>query len=115
MNALANAGERTAPADIGDRGVDVFIRCVGIVIQQASCGHDHAWLAETALRDVEFHPRLLDGVTAVFRQAFNCCDFLVAGQGSNRVNTRPDGLSVDMDRAGAALCDSASILCAGEP
>ena len=87
----------------------------GLGLQQRRRGHDHAALAEAALRHVERDPGLLHRVRAVRRQAFDGDDLLARPR---RVETgrtqRARRHAVDVHRAGAALRDAAAVLGAGQ-
>src|SRR5882762_3782151 len=51
--------EGAAAADVGDRGVDVRVRGLGLLLQERGDRHDHARLTIAALRHVVREPRLL--------------------------------------------------------
>ena len=76
MNAAAYAVEGAAAANVSDAGIDISIAGIGIAVEQRGGTHDHAWLTITALWHVEFLPRLLNGMIAIRRQAFNGDDGL---------------------------------------
>src|SRR3546814_13252288 len=65
----SDAGISAAAADARHRGVDLCIAGVAVRAQQRGGGHDHARLAETALRHLLGDPRLLHRMAAVDRQA----------------------------------------------
>src|SRR5688572_23664807 len=68
-----------AAADVaGHRGVDVRVRRPRLLLEQRGGRHDLAGLAVAALRDVELDPRLLDGMAAIRREAFDRRDRLRA-------------------------------------
>src|SRR3546814_9947377 len=67
----SDAGISAAAADARHRGVDLCIAGVAVRAQQRGGGHDHARLAETALRHLLGDPRLLHRMAAVARQALD--------------------------------------------
>src|SRR5262249_787495 len=77
--------------------------------------HDHAALAVAALRHVIVDPGLLHfAELAVLRDALDRGD-LLAGGVADLHRARPRRDAVDVNRAGAALPDAASVFCSGEP
>src|SRR5512132_1450645 len=62
---------RPAPADVGHGVVDVLVGRLGGSLQQRRGGHDLPGLAIAALRHVDRRPRLLHGMRACRRQAFD--------------------------------------------
>src|SRR4029078_6720184 len=113
MNRRAYLLECSAPTDIGDRIVDVRVGPLRVLLPQGRDSHDHAALTVTALRHVEVDPGLLNlGKGAVLGQTFYRRDLLadgIAGGHAARTSRR----AVNVHGAGAALCDSASVFCAG--
>src|SRR5262249_43280768 len=100
--------------DVGDRRIDVGIGRLRLVLEQRRHGHDHAALAVAALRHVVTDPRLLHlGEVAVVGEPFNGDDLLTLG-GTGRERARPRWNTIDMDRAGAALRDAATVFRASE-
>src|SRR5439155_3066473 len=61
----AHAVVGAAAADVGHRVVDVGVARVGLLLQQRGGRHQHARLAEAALRHVKLDPRLLQRVRRV--------------------------------------------------
>src|ERR1700722_924083 len=59
MNGASQTFIRAATADIGNIGVDVGIRRLGIVLQKRNHGHDLSRLAVAALRNALLNPRAL--------------------------------------------------------
>src|SRR5262245_10728348 len=115
MNARPHALIRAAATDVGEGSVDVGVCRFWIVFQQTGDSHDHTALAVTALRDVEVEPCLLHGMQfAILRQAFDGGD-LLAGRFAGRKRARPHRCAIEVDGAGAALCDAATVFGAGQP
>src|SRR5688572_24196958 len=56
VDRRAHLLERAAAADVGDRGVDVRVGRLGLVLQQRRHRHDHPRLAVAALRHVVLDP-----------------------------------------------------------
>src|SRR5579862_4608855 len=100
--------------DIGDFPVDIVVGGFGLVLEKRRDSHDHAALAIAALRHVVLNPGLLDNVQrAVFREPFDGRDLPADGVASlHSAGSRRD--SVDMDRARAALRNTATIFCSGQ-
>ena len=86
---------------------------LGFLLQQRGRRHDLSRLAVAALHDVEVHPRFLHRLRGARREALDR-RHLATGDRRDRRRARAQGLSVDMDGAGAALRDAASVLRAGE-
>src|SRR5689334_2264964 len=106
--------ERSATADVGDRGVDVRVGRIRFVFQQRGGGHDHARLAIAALRHVVLQPGLLHLVQLpALREAFDGGDLLAGGR-AHRKGARAHGRAVDVHGAGAALRDAATVFGASE-
>jgi hypothetical protein len=60
MNGLAHASIRAAAAHrVGHGEVDIGVRWLRFFVEQRGCGHDHACLTITALRNVFIDPGLL--------------------------------------------------------
>src|SRR5262245_16229418 len=77
VNGRANLLIGAAPADIGERAIDVRIGRLGLVLEQSCHRHDHPALAVAALRHVVVEPSLLDlGEDAVDGKAFDGGDLL---------------------------------------
>ena len=77
MDRLAHLLEGAAAADVGDRGVDVGVGGLRLVLQQRRHRHDHARLAVAALRHVVLEPGLLHLVQrAAGGEAFDRGDLL---------------------------------------
>src|SRR5450432_1302960 len=114
VDGLAHLLEGAATADIGDGLVDVLVGRLRLVLEQCGHCHDHAALAIAALRNVVIDPGLLHLVQrAVISQPLDGGDLLADGIGDHdAAGTRRH--SVDMDRAGAALCNAATIFGAGQ-
>src|SRR6185312_15880761 len=96
VNRLAHLLEGAAAADIGDRGVDVRVRGLGLLAQERRDRHDHARLAVAALR------KALDRGDAL------------ALDGAYRHRARARRLPVDVHGACAALRHAAAVFRSGE-
>jgi hypothetical protein len=75
--------------------------------------HDLARLAVTALGDVEVAPRGLHRASDGARDSLDG-DHVMTRKPGRRCHARSCGAAVDMDGAGAALGDTASVLGAGQ-
>src|SRR5262245_28246321 len=105
----------SAPAEIvGHRSLDLGLGGILALGEQGGGRHDLTALTVAALRDTDLDPRSLDRMRAVAGQPFDGGDPLADG-GGRRQLARLHRLSVDMDRAGAAARDAASVFGAGEP
>src|SRR5258706_2170970 len=114
MDRFAHLLEGAAATDIGDRGVDVRVGGLGLLLEERRHRHDHSRLAVAALRHVVLDPGLLHLVQlAAFGEAFDGGD-LLPGSSADREGAGADGRAVDVDRAGAALRDAATVFRAGE-
>src|SRR6185312_5412530 len=113
MNRFSDLLVGAAAADIGHRSIDVRIARLRLGGKQRRRGHDHAALAIAALRHIEIEPSLLDLVQlAVFGEAFDGDDLLAADRVQRHL-AGARGDTIDMDGAGAALGNAATILGAG--
>src|SRR3954468_22689379 len=105
----------TATAKIvGHRSLDLGQGRILALGDQRRRRHDLTALAIAALRNADFHPGLLNRMRAVVRQPLDGRDPL-ADRRRCRQLTGFHRLPVDMDRAGAAARDPATIFGAGEP
>jgi hypothetical protein len=113
MNCRAHLLEGPAPADVGDRVVDVGVGRLRVFLQQSGDRHDHAALTVAALRNIEIDPGLLNrGQNAIRGETLDRGDILadgIAGGDAARTHRR----AVNVHCAGAALRDSATVFCAG--
>src|SRR5229473_869487 len=114
VDCLAHLLEGAAAADIGDGFVDVLVGRLRLLLEKRSHRHDHSGLAISALRNVVVDPGLLDLVQrAVGGQPFNGGDLFAAdfadlnAAGAHRH-------AIDMDGAGPALCNAATVFGAGQ-
>src|SRR5215470_7568903 len=115
MDRGAHLLEGAATADVGNCLVDVGIRGLGLFLEQSSHRHDHAALAIAALRYVEINPSLLYAMQLpVLGKALDRCD-LCAGRSADRKRARPRRHPIDMDGAGTALGDAATVLRSRHP
>src|SRR6185437_3373135 len=107
--------EGPASADIGDGLVDVLVGRLRLLLEKGCDRHDHAALAIAALRHVIGHPGLLHLVQrAVAGETFDRDDLLADGF-ADRDAAGAHRDPIDMDGAGAALCNAASVFGAGQP
>src|ERR1700736_4612577 len=114
VDGFAYLLEGAASANIGDGVVDVLVGRLRIVLQEGCHRHDHAALAIAALRDIVGDPGLLHLVQgAIGTEALDGGDLLADGLADQHA-AGPHRDPVDMDRAGAALCNAASVFGAGE-
>src|SRR6267154_6388257 len=114
VNSLTRLLEGAAAANIGDGLVDVPIGRLRLLLEQCCDRHDHSALAISALRDVIGDPGQLHLVQCAFGgQSFDGRDLLADGFADHHA-ARPHGDAVDMNGAGAALCDAATIFGAGQ-
>lgn len=114
MNRLANLLIGAATADIGDSRINVFIGRLGVRLQKRSDRHDHAALAIATLRHFIVEPCLLHTAEdAVLCNAFDGGDLLAADLADGDL-ARALCYAVDMNGAGAALGNTATIFGAGE-
>jgi hypothetical protein len=80
MDRFANPKVRAATAEIpGERTVDILIARVLIRGKKHCGGHHLPRLAVPALHHLLFDPRLLHGMAAIFRKAFDCGDVFLTG------------------------------------
>ena len=114
MHRGANARIRPATAEIGRHSNVYLLVCRLLVeIKEGRCLHDLAGLAVAALRHLMLNPRFLDSVQAVgLAQTFNRCHF-PTGQISDGKLARANGDSIDVNGAGSALRNAASIFWSG--
>src|SRR6266850_1495214 len=110
VHRRANALIGAAPADVGHRVVDVPVGRFGLLAQEGRGGHDLPRLAVAALRHVDRRPRLLDGVRAGGRQAFDGDDLVRRFHAADGKDAGAHERSVDVHGASAALRDAATIL-----
>src|SRR5256885_9863328 len=113
MDRGADALVGPAAADVRHRRVDVSVGRTCSVGQQGGRGHDLARLAVAALGHVFGDPCALYAVRRSRRQAFDGGDALGA-DGGDRRHARARCDAVQVDGAGAALCDAASELRASQ-
>src|SRR6266576_3152149 len=114
VNSLTRLLEGAAAANIGDGLVDVLIGRLRLLLEQCCDRHDHSALAISALRDVIGDPGLLNLVQCAFGgQSFDGRD-LLADSFADHHAARSHRDAVDMDGAGAALRNAATIFGAGQ-
>src|SRR5229473_594900 len=114
VDRLAHLLKGATAADIGDGLVDVLIGRLRLLLEECRDRHDHSALAIAALRDVIGDPGLLHLVQrALRRQPFDGDDLLADGLADlHAAGSHRD--AVDVNRAGAALCNAATIFGAGQ-
>jgi hypothetical protein len=110
---LAYAHIRPAATNISrHRRIDIGIVRRGIPSEQRHRGHDLPWLAVSTLDDFEIEPRLLDlGSRNGLPHTLDRRDGSIADRADGKL-AGSDGNTVEMHCACAALCDSATELCA---
>src|SRR5882672_3868848 len=114
VDRFAHLLEGAAATDVGDRGVDVRVGRLRLLLQERRDGHDHARLTVAALRHVVLDPGLLHLVQrGALRQAFDGRD-LLPGSRADREGARADRRAVEMYGARPALGDAAAVFGAGE-
>src|SRR5215510_670619 len=115
VDRLAHLLEGAAAADIGDGLVDILVGRLRLFLKQRRHRHDHAALAIAALRNIAGDPGLLHPVQLAIRagQAFDGGDLLAGGLADGHA-AGAHRHAVDMDSAGTALCNAASIFGSGQ-
>src|SRR5712672_3923172 len=114
VDCLADLLEGSASADIGDGVVDILVGRLRLFLEQGRDRHDHAALAIATLRNVVRDPGLLHLVQrAIAGEAFDGGD-LFAGGFADRDAAGAHRNAVDMDRAGPALCNAATVFGPGQ-
>ena len=113
VDCLADLLEGPASANIGDGLVNVHVGRLRFLLQERRHRHDHAALAIAALRNVVGDPGLLHFVQcAIVGEAFDGGDLLAGGFADREAaGTHCD--PIDMDRAGPALCNAATVFSSG--
>src|SRR5690606_17707364 len=112
VNGCPNARIGAATANVVDIKVDVLVRRLGNVLQKRGNRHDHAGLTVTALRYVHGRPDLLQHMLTLGIKAFDRGN-LNALSRLKRKLARARRHAVNMDGAGAALGNTATIFGAG--
>src|SRR5262245_53456732 len=114
VDRLAHLLEGAAAADVGDRGVDVRVRGLGLLLQERRDRHDHARLAIAALRHVVVEPGLLHLVQlSALGEPFDRGDALAFDR-AYRHRARARRLPIDVHGACAALRYAAAVFRSGE-
>lgn len=114
MNSFPDPRIGAATTDIRYRPIDNGIIRIGVFSQQSHNTHDHARLTITTLRNLLIDPGLLHRMqTLLTGQAFDRRNLFIS-QVRNRQYAGSHRLAIDMDRAGTALRDPASVFRAGE-
>ena len=107
----ADAGVGAAAADVaGHRGVDLRVVRALVALEQRGRTHDLPALAVAALRHIERDPGVCHSLAdTVIRQTFDGGDPR-AGRCRDRRRAAANRLAVHVNRAGAALCETATEL-----
>src|SRR5216683_3417072 len=114
VDCLAHLLEGAAAANIGDGFVDVLVGRLRLLLEKRCHRHDHAALAIAALRHVVVDPGLLHLVQgAASGETFNGGDLLANGF-ADLYAARAHRHAIDMDGAGPALCNAATVFGAGQ-
>src|SRR5882757_1759864 len=114
VNGLANLLEGSASANIGDGLVDILVGRLRLFLEQGRDRHDHAALAIATLRNIVGHPGLLYLVQcAIAGESFDGDDLFADGF-ADRDAAGAHRNAVDMDRAGPALCNAATVFGSGQ-
>src|ERR1700728_2074391 len=113
MNGAAQTLISATAANIGDIGVDIGIGRTGKLFEERDRGHDLPRLAVAALRNVFRNPGALHRMAIVRGEAFDGGN-LRAIKGADWHRAGAHRLAVDMHRTGAALCDAATEIRAGQ-
>src|ERR1043165_259072 len=114
MDRFAHLLEGAAAADVRDRGVDVRVGGLGLLLEEGRHRHDHPRLAVAALRHVVLDPGLLHlGELAALGEAFDGRDLLSRGR-AHREGAGAHRRAVDMHGARAALRDAAAVFRSGK-
>src|SRR6266850_911483 len=115
VNSFTRLLEGATTADVGDGLVNVLVGRLRLFLEQRRHRHDHPALAITALRDIVGDPGLLHFVQcAILGQSLDGGDLLADGLADHdAAGSHRD--AVNMNGAGAALCNAATIFGAGQP
>src|SRR5436190_24090516 len=108
MDRFPNARIGAAATDIAaHRVVDLRVVRLWIRGEESGSAHDLSRLTEPALRHAEHDPRFLAGMAAVGRQPFDRRNVRQRGH-ADVSYTRANCFAVEVNRAGAALRNSAT-------
>src|ERR1700682_4197648 len=114
VDCLAHLLEGAAAANIGDGFVDVLVGRLRLLLEKRRHRHDHAGLAISALRNVVVDPGFLHLVQcAIGGQSLNGGDLLATGF-ADKYAAREHPHALNVDGAGPALCNAATIFGAGQ-
>src|SRR6266849_5178202 len=114
VDCLAHLLEGAAAANIGDGFVDVLVGRLRLLLEKRCHRHDHAGLTVSALRNVVGDPGFLHLVQcAIPGQPFNGGDPLANGF-ADLYAARAHRHAIDVDGAGPALCNAATVFGAGQ-
>jgi len=109
MNGLADAQVGAAAAQIAAHGfVDFRIGWLGVFGEERGGRHDLARLAVATLRNIQFHPGLLQSMRGVGREAFDGGDVSINGSPERR-HAGALWLSIDVNGTSAALANPATV------
>lgn len=93
--------------------IDLSVRGIPLAIEKSGRFHDHARLAETALRYIFLNPCRWAWMLASGREAFNRGEAFVSRR-TDRNLAGTNSCAVFMDCASATDADAATILCSAE-
>ncbi len=109
----ADAGVRSAGAEIVDGDINLFVGWVGIGFQQGCHRHDHTGCAKPALHHPFFGKGLLHGMAAIARQAFNRGDERSFARRQRHL-ARFDRTAIHIHRARPAIARATAIFGPGQ-
>src|ERR1700738_1238652 len=115
VDRLAHLLEGATAADIGYGLIDALIGRLRLLMEKRRHRHDHAALAISALRNVAGDPGLLNLVQGASRgQPFDGGDLFAVGV-PDRHPTGAHRDAIDVDGAGPALCNAATVFGSSKP
>ena len=108
MNGGTNFLKRSAPANVGNRSINIGVSRLGLLSQQCSRRHDHSALAVATLGNFVLDPGLLD--LAEFALLLETLDrfYLFAAHCTDGVHTGAHRFTVDQNGTRPALGDTAT-------
>src|SRR4051794_26217215 len=114
LDRFANPAIGAAPAQVAGHGlIDLVVGRPGMLLEKRRRGHELPGLAEAALGNPELHPRLLQRMTAVRREALDGEHFSARSPADGR-DTGPHDVAVEVHGAGTAERLPAAVLRSGE-
>src|SRR5262249_5715090 len=115
MYCLTNAWIGAAAADVaGHCLVNIFVCGLRLFPEQYSGAHELTGLTVAALWNVHFEPRLLQRMRQIGGESFDG-GYIFAYGARDRSHTRAHGLTINVDRARAALRHAAAVLGSSQP